>query len=223
MIGTWRFVLGLLSGGLVVGWPLIGWARIGESAAEVEQRFTQPDKGRIYRFPKDMPERERERLLREVPIRQYDHLLPKEGWEEVIYWKSAIDGQLDREDGWRVHVFFYNGRSVYEAYRRVGPSLNEFEVRAILNFNRSGQTWRRLEGEAVKASESLLGYTFELGDPATPLLRARQQGEWLIIYHATLDARLNESKRRWDESEAVRREGERRRQAETAPASVDGF
>jgi hypothetical protein len=108
---------------------------------------------------------------------------------------------------------------VLEAYRRVGAPLNEFEVRAFLLMNRGALAWRRVERK--DNVDTVIGYDFELGEGGS--LRARQQGDWFVLYHTKLDAALIEQKRRWDADESVRKETERRAQAESAPASVEGF
>jgi hypothetical protein len=63
----------------------------------------------------------------------------------------------------------------------------------------------------------------DLGEPGSAVLRARQQGDWLVIFHRRFDEFLLERKKVWDADEAIRKEEERRSQEERAPASVEGF
>lgn len=198
-------------------------ARIGDTPDQMSARMLQPDLGRIFTWPREMTPRERERQMRESPIGPFAHLLPTsaEDWREQIFWKSALRKQLSNEDGWRVHVYYLRGRSVLELYRRVGPSLNEFEVNAILARMRGQETWRRVAKD--DNVDTIIGYDFELGAPGAESLRARRQGDWLLVFHKRLDDYLVARKARWDESEAQRRAEQEAEQKQTAPVSVDGF
>jgi uncharacterized membrane protein YukC len=54
-------------------------------------------------------------------------------------------------------------------------------------------------------------------------MRARRQGDWLMIYHKRLDDYLAERKARWDETEAQRKAEQAAEQEKLAPVSVEGF
>lgn len=198
-------------------------ARIGDTPEQMAGRMLQPDLGKYFTWPKDMSERDRAQAVREHPTTPFAHLLPPKGgeWREDIFWKSALRRQLSNDDGWRVHVYYLKGQSVLECYRRVGQRLSEAEVNAILNRLRGGLTWRKVE--VRPGANSVIGYGFELGEPGSAVLRARQQGDWLVIFHLRFDEFLLERKKVWDADEAKRKEEERKLQEERAPASVEGF
>lgn len=187
----WLFVCALFLGsGLAVR---RAEARIGDTSEQMTARMLQPNLGKNFAWPKDMNPRDREKALKENPLAAFAHLLPTsvEDWREQIFWKSAIAQQLNTENGWRVHVYYFKGRSVLELYRRVGAPLNDFEVNAILARVRGESTWRRITkpvAEAAGAAQrdgSVIGYEYELGDGAGAVLRARRQGDWMILFSQT--------------------------------------
>lgn len=202
-------------------------ARIGDTPDQMSARMLQPNLGKNFSWPKNMNAREVERAEKESPLAPFLHLLPtpEEGWREEIYWKSALADQLSVEDGWRVHAFFLKGRSVVELYRRVGAPLNEFEVKAILARIRSGQTWNRVSKSEAKENKpsSVLGFEYELGEGEQVTLRARKQGDWLVLFHKRFDDLLVARKKRWEETEGQRKALLAIEQAKTAPVSVEGF
>lgn len=201
-------------------------ARIGDTPDQMGARMLQPNLGKIFSWPKDMPPRERERAQKENPLSSFSHLLPSQGeeWQEQVFWKSALHRQLSNEDGWRVHVYYLKSRSVVELYRRVGEPLNEFEINAILGRMRGNLTWRRIpKKDQEKPADTVLGYDYELGDEGAETLRARRQGDWLIIYHKRFDDLLLARKARWEETEAQRKAQQAAEQEKTAPVSVEGF
>lgn len=198
-------------------------ARIGDSPDQMAGRMLQPDLGRYFTWPKEMSERERQQATRDNPTTPFTHLLPPRGneWREDIFWKSALRRQLSNNDGWRVHVYYFRGQSVLECYRRVGQSLSEPEINAILGQLRGGLTWRKVD--AKPGAETVIGYGFELGEAGSGVLRARRQGDWLVIFHRRFDEYLLERKKVWDADEDKRKADERKLAEERAPASVEGF
>lgn len=205
-------------------------ARIGESQSLIERRLLAPGVGKLLaqgdvdESPRNRPasnpagraEAARRRAS-EPPHRKFQRLFP-DGIRERAYWKSAQGHQLSTDDGWEVHVVFLADRSTLEAYQRVGDSLNEFEVMGLLAVQRGGSTWRRVEKE--KAGGSALGYTYELEDGT---LRARQQGNWLLIFSSRLD---EYAEQRLHEEQALAeldREQLKRLQQKKAPESIAGF
>jgi len=207
----------------VMAGTLVLEARIGDTPEQMAGRMLQPDLGKNFSWPKDMSERDRQQMLREHPTTPFTHLLPPKGgdWREDIFWKSALRRQLSNEDGWRIHVYYLKGQSVLECYRRVGERLSEAEVNAILNRFRGGATWRKTE--VKPGADSVIGYGFELGEAGNGVLRARQQGDWLIIFHRRFDEYLLERKKLWDAAAAKRKDEERKVEEERAPVSVEGF
>lgn len=219
-----RIVRTLLATTLLIGVANVGLeGRIGDTPEQMAGRMLQPDMGKYFTWPKDMSERDRQQALREHPMTPFAHLLPPRGpeWREDVFWKTALRRQLSNEDGWRVHVYYLKGLSVLECYRRVGQRLSEAEINAILSRLRGGSTWRKVDVKA--GAYSVLGYGFELGQPGQGILRARQQGDWLIIFHRRFDEYLLERKKLWDADEERRKAEERAEQELRAPVSVEGF
>lgn len=219
----WRLATSLT---LVLGY-CVAEARIGDTPEQMSSRLVQTNVGKTFYWPKDMSAREKERQLKEIPLSNLSHLLPGPGeeWKEQIFWKSALHRQPSDEDGWRVHVYYLKGRSVIELYRRVGAPLNDFEIAGILGRMRGNQTWRRVpkkEG-GQKQEDSILGYDFELGEEGSEVLRARKQGDWLVVFHKRFDDYLAARKTRWEETEAQRKAELSVEQEKTAPVSVEGF
>lgn len=210
--------------GLALGWSGVE-ARIGDTPEQMSARLLQPNLGKNFTWPKDLRPQEKERQQKENPLSNLMHLFPTsaEDWREQIFWKSALHRQLSEDDGWRVHVYYLKGRSVVELYRRVGQPLNDFEIHGILGRMRGNQTWRRVPKKEGPATDSLIGYDFELGEDGAEALRARRQGDWLIVYHKRFDDYLAARKARWEETEALRKAEQAVEQEKTAPVSVEGF
>lgn len=209
-------------------------ARVGEPQAAIERRLLAPGVGKLLTLgeidgprgprtanpgPGQRPEASEASRRRpsEPPHRRFERLFPA-GARERAYWKTALARQMSVDDGWQVHVVYLGDRSTLEAYQRVGEALNEFEVMALLAVNRGGSSWRKVEKEA--SAKSALGYAYELEDGT---LRARQQGNWLLIFSNRLDEyaaeRLAEEKAR----EALEQEQMKRLQQQKAPESVAGL
>jgi hypothetical protein len=191
----------------------------------IERRILQPNLGKTFFRPKPKEKEkedrnaERERLKEEKEQPFYDarKFFPA-GTSEAVYWKSALSTQLSNDNGWKVHVFYMGGRSALEAYRRVGEGLNDFEVRALLAANRGGSSWRRTSGEG--GGTEGIAYDYELEDGS---LRARQQGNWLMIYSMRLNAYVIEQQKiakDLSDKEAAR---EKLEQQAKAPESVMGL
>jgi hypothetical protein len=201
--------------------PLI--ARIGDTPELLASRILQPNLGRYFSWPKEMDEQARERAIKDNPLHAFVYLLPPSGddWREQIFWKSALRKQFSNSNGWRIHAYYLKGRSVVECYRRVGEELNEFEVNAILVRMRGEDTWQKVGAEQKVAT--IIGYDYELGALGSESLRARRQGDWLIVYHKRFDDFLLERKDRWDANEAVRKSEEKAQNEKLAPVSVEGI
>lgn len=197
-------------------------ARVGETQADVERRILQPNLGKRYFRVKDKDkdngaaERERAREEREQPFNEAKKFFPESG--EGIYWKSAVANQLSSENGWKVHVFYVSGRSALEAYRRVGESLNEFEVRALLAANRGASSWRKMSNEG--GGTSGIGYDYELEDGS---MRAKHQGNWLMIFSTRLDNYVVEQQKIAKDLKDKETDRLKQEQQAKAPESVTGF
>ena len=166
--------------------------------------------------PKDPKEEE---LLRQQPFHETRAYFP-EGTRERKYWKSAVPNMLSNENGWRVHAFFHEGRSVLEAYQRVGDSLNEFEIRNILRANQGSSEWRKIDPDSLESRASAIGCDYQLADGS---MRARVVGNWLMVFSTKLDAQVKEQLRIIEENRANQQEEKVRTQQTTASGSTSGF
>jgi len=193
--------------------PSTSHARVGESRNELEGRLLQD------RTAVKVPSRQVEALLmhRTVPYRWIYEYLPS-GSEHELYYKPADDNRasttdLDVEfpDGWMLHVIYYKGQSVFEAYRRNGSAMSSFEEEGILMRHKNGSHWSRVGERGV--TDSAIGYNFERADSG---LRALKRGEYLILYRPEFDLGI---KKQADEAQA---EAEALAK-ENAPDSLQGF
>lgn len=195
------------------------FARIGETQADFDRRILQPDVGKLTPKRKSSDAAKEEQLLRQQPFfSTREHFPP--GIRERLYWKSAVPRMLSNENGWRVHVFFLETRSVLEAYLRVGDTLNEFEVQNILRANQGASAWREVDPESDEAAAAPLGASFALVDGT---LKARVAGNWLMIYSSKLEVYVKEQLRVLREKEALQQTERVRAQQMTAPESTAGF
>jgi len=196
-------------------------ARVGETQDAVERRLLQPGLGRLFfqSKEKETPAMERARIkeMNEQPFNEARKFFPADS-KAAVYWKSAIAKQLSNENGWKIFVFYTAGRSVLEGYNRVGEELSEFEVRAILAANQGGSSWRK--NSAAGGGVNGIGYDFELEDGS---LRAKQKGNWLMIFSARLDEYVIAQQTIAKETEAKESALKKIEQQKTAPVSVIGL
>jgi hypothetical protein len=189
------------------------FARVGETQDVIERRMLQPNLGKVFFRSKDKDakeEKERLKEEREQIFNDAQKFFPDDT-RESVYWKSALANKMSSENGWKVHVFYMGGRSSLEAYRRVGESLNEFEVRALLAVNRGNSVWKKVDQKGGGING--IGSDYELEDGS---MRAKQKGDWLMIFSARLDTYVIEQQKT---AKALSdREAERK-----APESVIGF
>lgn len=203
--------------------PVAASARVGETQEEFERRILQPFVGKFV--PREKPSdaakdgKDEEQVLRQQPFYEAKSHFP-EGTRERKYWKSAVPNVLSNENGWRVHVFFHEGRSVLEAYQRVGDSLNEFEIRNILRANQGSSEWRKIDPDSLESRASAIGCDYQLTDGT---MRARVVGNWLIVFTAKLDSHVKEQLRIIEENRANQQEEKARTQQTTASGSTSGF
>jgi Fe-S cluster assembly iron-binding protein IscA len=197
------------------------FARVGETQDVVERRILQPNLGKMYFKAKpsadQREERERQKEEREQPFNDARKFFPADS-REGVYWKSAVAGQLSSDNGWKVHVFYAGGRSMLEAYRRVGEGLNEFEVRALLAVNRGNSSWKKIsvEGGGTKG----IGYDYELEDGS---MRAKQKGDWLMIFSTRLDTYVVEQQKIAKDIRDRETDQLKLQQQGKAPESVQGL
>ena len=83
-------------------------------------------------------------------------------------------------DGWTIHVVYYKGQSVFEAYRRNGEGMTRFEEEGLLEAQKGGSHWQRVQ----QANNTALGYSFERADGD---VRAIRKGPYLIFYRPEFD------------------------------------
>ena len=221
-----RVVATLLAAIISSGLAPAALARVGETRDVIERRIMQPNLGKAFFRSKDKDkdgreardaERERLKEEREQPFNDARKFFPPDTGEGV-YWKSALAGQLSNDNGWKVHVFYMGGRSALEAYHRVGENLNEFEVRALLAANRGSSSWKKISSEG--GGTDGIGYDYELEDGS---MRAKQKGDWLMIYSTRLDNYIIEQQKIAKELRDKEKERLRVEQQGKAPESVMGF
>lgn len=188
-------------------------ARPGESRSTLERRLLD---GRIaVKFP----DREIDAKLedRGVPYKNLFEFFP-EGLEHEIYFKpagaeKASQGDIETKspEGWELHVIYYKGQSVFEAYRRNGGGISRFEQEGLMMLNKGQSFWKRVDKNQIK--DSAIGYDFERDDGE---LRAARRGNYFIIFLPEFDnmlfAKMEEERQLADEDAK-----------EKAPQSLAGF
>jgi hypothetical protein len=194
-------------------------ARVGETQDEFEHRILQPFVGKFMPKDKSADPAKEEELMRQQPFNDIRDHFP-EGIRERKYWKSAVPNMLSNENGWRVHVFFLENRSVLEAYQRVGDSLSQFEIEHLLRANQGNSEWRKLEPDSDEAKSSSIGCDYELADGTK---RARIIGGWIMVFSTKLDAYVKEQFRLISENRANQQAERLRQQQLNAPNSTSGF
>ncbi len=207
----------LLAIGVLIA-PCVLHARLGEAQATLEKRILQPGVGKLYPHASEVSkEKERPKKKDEDPLKDIRTLMPSDT-REMVYWKSAVANQLSNETGWKIEVWFVGGRSALEAYRRVGDSLSEFEVRGILGLNKGNSSWRRNSNDGGGVNG--IGYDYELEDGS---LRAKQQDNWLIVFSTKLDNYMMQQQVAAKASNDALKEQQKRDQALRAPESISGL
>jgi len=198
-------------------------ARVGETQDAVERRLLQPNLGKVYFRAKEKDvnprelERQQAREEKDQPFHDSRPYFPSDT-REGIYWKSAVANQMSSDSGWKVHVFYAGGRSMLEAYKRVGDSLNEFEIRALLSANRGASSWKKVSGDG--GGTNGIGYDYELEDGS---LRAKQQGNWLMIFSTKLDNYVVDQQKAAKDIKDRELAKQKQEQSTKAPESVLGL
>ncbi len=155
---------------------------------------------------------------RSLPYRNLIDHMPS-GVEHVMYFKRA-DGRTasnrdiadDRyPEGWDLHVIYYQGVSVFEAYRRNGPGLTGFEEQGLLSINQGDSHWNRIP--VTERADSAIGYSYERNDGS---VRAQREGRFMIFFRPGFDDRIREAVE-------VDRAQIREEQRQQAPDSLKGF
>ena len=194
-------------------------ARLGETKEEFEHRLLQPFVGKFIPRDKNADPAQEAELLRQQPFNDLRVFFPSE-IKERKYWKSAVAKQLSNDSGWRVHVFYLENRSVMEAYQRVGDSLSEFEIQNILKANQGGSGWNKTSPESMEGQASAIGYDYQLADGS---LRAKVQGNWLMVFTTALDSMIVRQRRSAEETRAAAQEEQQKLRQAKAPESTSGF
>ena len=220
---TPRIAAALLAGASFIGTTPHAFARVGESREVIERRLVQPNLGKQFFRAKDKDKSERElerdrlREEKDQPFGEVKKFFPA-GTAEVVYWKSAVAGQLSNDNGWKIHVFYAGGSSALEAYRRTGETLNEFEVRALLQLNRGGSSWKKVSSDG--GGTNGIGYDYETEDG---LLRAKQQGTWLMIFSTRVDNYVIEQQKQAKAEHERDQDKQKKEQQGKVTESVNGF
>ncbi|WOO39793.1 hypothetical protein [Rubellicoccus peritrichatus] len=188
-------------------------ARIGESRSTLEGRLLK-DRQAIKVSSRKLPG-----LIehKSVPYRRFLEYFP-ESAEHMVYYKPAEGEQASTDDldvtfpdGWMLHVVYYKGRSVFEAYRRNGAGINRYEESGLLLRTKGESFWKNVDGK--DREETAMGYTMERDDGE---IRANRQGNFMIFYMPEFDLAI---KTQLDEENA---EADELAQ-EKAPDSLAGF
>jgi hypothetical protein len=199
--------------------PLAILARVGETQEELERRLFQPFIGKFQPREKNPDPFKEEEALRHQPFHEFRPLFPP-SIREGKYWKSSVPNVLSNENGWRMHVFYHDGRSALEAYQRVGDTLNEFEIQNILNAHQGASEWRKIEPDTLEARASAIGCHYQLADGS---LRAKVINGWLLVFSVRLDAYVKEQQRMLMENQTAQKGERLKQQQATASASTAGF
>ncbi len=203
----------------VIVFPAVLGARVGETQDVLEKRLLQPGLGKIYPHASADASKDKDKFRKkdDDPLKDVRLFLPVET-REMLYWKSAIANHLSNETGWKVDVLYVAGRSALEAYKRVGDSLNEFEVRGILNANRGNSSWKKMSNDGGGVNG--IGYDYELEDGS---MRAKQQDSWIIVFATKLDNYVMQQQVIAKAASDVARDAQKQEQALKAPESLSGF
>ena len=201
--------------------PSLVQARVGETQDVIERRLLQPGVGKLFNpslkatDPKEAA-RQQQKAAKGQPFSSFEAFLPTD-IREVGYWKSAVANQLSNDSGWHIYVFYSGGRSVLEAYKRVGAGLNEFEIKGLLNVNRGASSWKKSGGSDHTAA---IGYDYELEDGS---IRAKVDGNWFMIFAKKVDAYVVDQKRIAKAIQDRELAIQKKEQAAKAPESISGL
>jgi len=159
---------------IIYGIDDLFWQSAGQSAPA-------PDSSGVPKRPPDFPE--------------YDYFKTDDGSPAVKKMGNPASAT-----GWELYVYDYKQVSVLEIYHRLGASLEDAEVEALLNVNHGSSTWTRnhvdssrtalLDSDSTDAS--FIGYDYERVDG---LLRAKRVGNDLVFFSVEFDKKLIEMKK----------------------------
>jgi hypothetical protein len=195
----------LLSIGSVVFIPSSIEARLGEQAADIEKRILTPGHGR--EFPPERAAAKRTQVPIHGLISNYqtannNSLTPQVIWKSVDGRRIPSNGLRDgmEPEGWNLFIYYKNGRSVLEVYRRVGAGLTQYEINGLLSLHKGDSVWER----PSEKEPSAIGYDFQRADG---LFRARQMGSSFILFYKALDdemVKIQEVSRKKQEEEQAK-------------------
>lgn len=154
-------------------------ARLGDSMRALEARLIQSGPGLEY----GREERDRKidgRIPYQVVLDNFTGEI-----EVKVYFKPASNQRVrpsqlrdnPRMPGWDLHVIYYRGISVLEAYIRNGQAMSEFEWRGLLVANQGGSHWQQKRPD--DPTEHIFSYQFQTADGRK---RALRQGNNAIFY-----------------------------------------
>lgn len=194
-------------------------ARVGETQEDFERRLLQPFVGKFMPREKFTDPNKEAEVLSQLPFTEVRPNFPA-GIRERRYWKSAVPNTLSNENGWKVHVFYQDGRSALEAYQRVGDTINDFEVMNILRANQGTSEWLKVDPDSLEGKGSAIGCNYILADGS---MRAKQIGNWLMVFSTKLDTHVKEQLRLALENQTNQHADKVKNQQNTAAGSTSGF
>lgn len=193
-------------------------ARIGDRNSDLQRRLVSSNLGREY--PKDKLPAKWNQFPYHSILQEYQDTTG-DRFEYGAFWKThdgkRITNIAFREEaypaGWDLHVMYKGGRSIFEAYRRNGSDLNQFEINGLLAMNQGDSHWQ----EAERGTVTALGVTYQRADG---LLRAHvrrdRAGQFFIVYLTSLDEELVKVR-------TEMRKAREEEQAQTVNDSLFGF
>jgi len=131
--------------------------------------------------------------------------------------QSRLNQGGNRPRGWVLTAYFYEGVSVLEIYRRIGPPLQDSEINQLLELNHGTSTWKHADIKPATETEdtgSFLGYQYQRADDQ---IRGLKVNNDLVLFSAGLDKQMLDLMKKSEKMQATGKA------AEAASSSVKGF
>ena len=173
-------------------------ARVGESLRQIESRLINTSPRRAVEYN---TEAFIEMLGKSKSDKPYQKLLDTLSeadieFEAHYYWKTerpdriATSNDIEEKpsSGWDYHVFLYKGQSAIEFYRRLGKSLDNYELQLLLEVNKS-DAWTVVNKKDLP-EERIFDYTYERADGRLRAVKVSNIG--LLIYETALETKAAE-------------------------------
>lgn len=198
-------------------------ARLGESLRQIESRIINTSPRKAVEYDSDAfhamlgnqakVEKPYQKLLEtlgELGVELDEHYYWKTDRPEKVATSNDIENRPD--SGWDYHILLYKGQSAIEFYRRLGKSLDEYELNLLLEVNKS-TAWTVVDKRDLPEVR-LFDYNYELSDGRLRAVKVRNFG--LMIYESALETKAAEKLAKASAAE----DGDNR---ESAPGAVLGF